>query len=393
MAVTATAAMTTAAVRDGILEARTRGETIRIVGRGQWLDAGHPVAAHRTIDLASLSGIVEYVPGDFVLTAHAGTTLAEIARLTAAHHQWLPLDPFGSDQGTLGATVATASSGPLAHAYGTPRDQVLGLEAVTGAGAVIRAGGRVVKNVAGFDLTRLFTGSWGTLGVITEVSVRLRALPAEQAHIAVRLTDDRPAPLGDVVRTARAVRAEPLALELVNAALAERLGLAAATTLLVRLGGNAAAVAAQLDAVAAIGRADELDPSVWNALRIVEPGGATVVRASARPSEVAGLWTAAATAVAPLPRAFLHASIGRGLVRAILADAPSSELAGAMERLRLAGTVAIERVPAALWPALLEGRLASEPDDPVRQGLLRRVKDAYDPLHLLNPGLLGAGIS
>jgi FAD/FMN-containing dehydrogenase len=335
---------------------------------------------------------VDYVPGDFTLTAHAGTTLADIARLTAAHHQWLPLDPFGSDQGTLGASVATASAGPLAHAYGTPRDQVLGLEAVTGTGAVIRAGGRVVKNVAGFDLTRLFTGSWGTLGVITEVSVRLRALPAEQAHIAVRLPDDRPGPLGEVVRAAREVRAEPLAMELVNAALAERLALPAATTLLVRLGGNAAALAAQVDAVAAIGRADELDPTVWNALRVAEPAAAMVVRSSGRPSEVPGLWTAVATATAPLPHVFLHATIGRGLVRAIVPDAPSSELAGAMERIRLAGTVAIERFPAALWPAILESPRASEPDDAVRQALLRRVKDAYDPMHLLNPGLLGAGI-
>ena len=101
--------------------------------------------------------------GDLTLTARAGTTLANIARATAAEGQWLALDPHGSASGTLGATIATASAGPLAHAFGTPRDNVLGIEAVTGTGEIVRAGGRVVKNVAGFDLTRLFTGAWGTL--------------------------------------------------------------------------------------------------------------------------------------------------------------------------------------------------------------------------------------
>src|SRR5439155_9619738 len=102
-------------------------------------------------------GIVEYVPGDLTLTARAGTTLAEIRDATAAEQQWLALDPHGSDDGTIGATVATASAGPLATAFGTPRDLVLGVEFLTGGGALARGGGRVVKNVAGFDLVRLLT--------------------------------------------------------------------------------------------------------------------------------------------------------------------------------------------------------------------------------------------
>ena len=130
------------------------------------------------------------MPGDLTLTARAGTTLAEIERATAAERQLLALDPYGTARGTIGATIATASAGPLAHAFGTPRDLVLGLEFVTGDGAVIRAGGRVVKNVAGFDLTRLLTGAWGTLGVITEVSVRLRALPEMEESVALAVRDD-----------------------------------------------------------------------------------------------------------------------------------------------------------------------------------------------------------
>ena len=108
--------------------------------------------------------------------------------MTRAEGQWLALDPFGSAHGTLGATIATGSAGPLAHAFGTPRDNVLGIEAVTGTGEIVRAGGRVVKNVAGFDLTRLFTGAWGTLAVITEATVRLRALPERDQTIALALS-------------------------------------------------------------------------------------------------------------------------------------------------------------------------------------------------------------
>src|SRR5207247_2074887 len=146
--------------------------------------------ANESVSTRDLAGITEYVPGDLTLTARAGTTLEDIRLATAAHDQWLALDPYGGDEGTLGATIATASAGPLSTSFGTPRDLMLGLEFVTGEGVVVRGGGRVVKNVAGFDLTRLLTGSWGTLGVITEVTLRLHARPEAEESIAVRLGDD-----------------------------------------------------------------------------------------------------------------------------------------------------------------------------------------------------------
>src|SRR5688572_27812167 len=156
---------------------------LRIRGAGSWLDAGRPTRSADTLSLAAHRGIVEYVPGDLTLTARAGTPLGDIVAATREHGQWLPLDPWGGDDGTLGATVSTGTAGPHALAMGMPRDVVLGMEFVTGTGAVIRSGGRVVKNVAGFDLTRLLVGSWGTLGVITEVTVRLRARPEETRSV------------------------------------------------------------------------------------------------------------------------------------------------------------------------------------------------------------------
>jgi FAD/FMN-containing dehydrogenase len=152
------------------------GTPLRIVGHGTWLDAGAPVHAHDTLSLANDRGVVAYVPGDLTITARAGTTLAELDDALRTRGQWLPWDPLGIvTSTTIGAVVATCSYGPLAEWYGTPRDHVLGMTVVTGNGDVIRCGGRVVKNVAGFDVTRLMTGAWGTLGVITQVTLRVRA--------------------------------------------------------------------------------------------------------------------------------------------------------------------------------------------------------------------------
>ena len=121
-------------IRDRIQDARARGTALRVAGRGTWLDAGRPVRASEMLSTRELSGIVEYVPGDLTITARAGTTLDEIRDATAAHGQWLALDPHGAPDGTIGATLATASSGPLSTFFGGPRDLALGVEFVSGTG-------------------------------------------------------------------------------------------------------------------------------------------------------------------------------------------------------------------------------------------------------------------
>ena len=171
-------------VVDAVRAAADAGEGLRIVGGGTWLDAGHPVSATRTLSLADDRGIVAYSPGDLTITVRAGTTLAEIAEALREHGQWLALDPEGGMEVTIGATVATGSYGPAATLYGTVRDQLLGMTVVTGRGEIARPGGRVVKNVAGFDLTRLMTGAWGSLGVITEVTLRVRSTGLANGSIA-----------------------------------------------------------------------------------------------------------------------------------------------------------------------------------------------------------------
>lgn len=369
--------MTRDDVRDAVRDAARAGAALRIAGRGTWLDAGRPVQATRTLSIASHSGVVQYEPGDFTLTARAGTTLEELAQATRPHRQFLALDPYGDASGTLGATVATGASGPMAQAFGAPRDNVIGLEIVTGDGSMVRSGGRVVKNVAGFDLTRLFTGSWGTLGAITEVSVRLRALPAVDETFAMAV-DERPGAIAALLHTLRAASIAPFSLELLGARAASTISLGHTTTLLVRLAGNMASVRAQRDVLARLGPLHAADAAVWRALRAIEPREAIVGRLSSLPSRIANLWEEARVATSGVEEALLVASVGRGVVRAIV-PASNADAAGSLARCE--ATVIFERLPAALW-----GELAPSP---ARDRLSRGVKERFDPSHVLNPGILG----
>ena len=370
----------TADVVDAVRDAIDVRAPIRIAGAGTWLDAGHPVRTTRVLSVAGLSGIVEYVPGDLTLSARSGTSLEEIAAVTRAHGQWLPLDPAGSPRGTIGATIATGSAGPLAHAFGAPRELVLGVECVTGLGDVVRGGGRVTKNVAGFDLARLFTGSWGTLGVLTEVTVRLRARPLVDTTVAIGMPD-APDGLARRLRAIRVARIDPYALELVSGALAAAVGLDPVSVLLVRLGGNPDVVRGQRTILDAIGVATEIPSRVWDDLADIEPTPAATWRLSDLPSRLAESWHRAEATLGEA--AWIHASVGRGIVRCIdRAERPAAELERVISSSRSAGaTVIVERGPADV------ARPGST--DVARDRIARRIRAAFDPHAILNPGILG----
>jgi glycolate dehydrogenase FAD-binding subunit len=391
--VTQSAASGVARVVEAVRDAHARRAPLRIVGAGRWLDAGRLVRAETTLSIAPLSGIVEYVPGDLTLTAGAGTTLGEIARTTAAHGQWLTLDPFGDDDGTLGATVATGSYGPLATGFGTPRDIVLGTEFVTGTGAIVRGGGRVVKNVAGFDLVRLVAGAWGSLGALTEVTVRLRARPEVDETVAVAVGSG-PQHLAALVTSLRALPFTPYAVEVVNATLAGRLGLEPRTCVLVRLGGSGDAVRAQRAALSALGEMRDVTGPLWPTLRGVEPPGSASLRLSRRPSRFADTWDDATRLVEPFSGGLVHGAPLRGVVRCIVPDVGTARaggrghaVVGVEERLVRAltapfdGTRVFERVPGSIWRSFAPTAVP----DRLSQG----IKAAYDPLCVLNPGILG----
>jgi glycolate oxidase FAD binding subunit len=365
------------AISERVHDAYETRRPLRIRGGGTWLDAGRPTRPADTLSLAEHRGIVEYVPGDLTMTARAGTPLGDIVAAASEHDQWLPLDPWGGDGGTLGATVSTGTAGPHALAMGLPRDVVLGMEFVTGTGAVIRSGGRVVKNVAGFDLTRLLVGSWGTLGVITEVTVRLRARPEETRTVAITIPTQA---LGELSTRLRALPFVPLASELINATVAARRGLGARDLLLCRVGGNHKSVEGQLELLRALGDADALAEEIWPALRTLETGLHAVWRWSHLPTRFADMWRSASEVASELGGLVAHGNPARGVVR-VAANGTAEQLARAMSA--FAGTLIIEKMPTAAW-RLAESRVADD-------SLSRSIRQKFDPRGVLNAGILGGG--
>jgi glycolate oxidase FAD binding subunit len=160
---------------------------LRIVGHGTKQSLGHPVNAAYTLDVSGLAGIVSYEPGELVLTARAGTPLDEIEATLAASRQHLAFEPprLGAGGGTLGGAVATGFSGPRRFKAGAVRDHVLGIAAVSGRGESFVGGGKVVKNVTGYDMPKLMTGSHGTLAVLTEITLKVLPAPEDARTLLV----------------------------------------------------------------------------------------------------------------------------------------------------------------------------------------------------------------
>lgn len=172
---------------------------LRIHGHDSKAGLGAPVSAAHALDVSRLSGIISYQPEELVLSAQAGTPMAEISEALRAHRQALAFEPpdwgplFGATagRGTLGGILACNASGPRRFKAGAARDHFLGFSAVNGRGETFKAGGRVVKNVTGYDLPKLFAGSYGVLGVMTEVTVKVLPAPMDTATLILRdLTDD-----------------------------------------------------------------------------------------------------------------------------------------------------------------------------------------------------------
>jgi FAD/FMN-containing dehydrogenase len=376
--------VSTQTVAAAICESVMTRTPLRISGRSNWLDAGRPVRGGKDLSLRDDSGVVSYVPGDLTLTVRAGTTLGEIERATLEHEQWLPLDPFGSVDGTIGATIATASAGPLASGFGLPRDLLLGLEFVNGLGEIVRAGGKVVKNVAGFDLSRLLTGSWGTLGVITEVTLRLYARPQADRTFVVMLRGDQATSLANAAYTSLT----PYALQFVGVAAARALGLGEHPVCLIRLGGNDAVVAEQLIALSQFARPEEIDASTWTALRGLDADADSVVRVSNLPAQFLG--TSARILSDDLPGVYTYIDPRRGVMRIVVgANGERGDFGTTVPGTSIefgadgsgSSEVVFEKLPSEVWAHVSPSVVA----DPLSQG----IKRAYDPYGILNPGILG----
>ena len=358
---------------------------VRIAGAGTkcW---GRP-GAECGVELrtAALDAIVEHNRGDFTAIVQPGVSLRELDEQLAASGQMLALDPpLGEgDSATLGGAVATGDSGPLRHRYGAARDLVLGITVALSDGSLARAGGKVIKNVAGYDLAKLYSGSFGTLGLITEIAVRLH--PIAPAHATAIGTADDPAALQ---RAAIALASSSLEAQALDVRWEAQTG-----SVLARFAGIAAvaqATAAE-EVLAQLGvqaTATQDDDALWASQRAAQrcAEGGAVVRVSGRPTGLADTCVAAQIAGATLVG---RAALGLWWI-GLPATAPG-ELVTSIARLRKV----LAPSPCVVLDAPSYVRAHLDPWDHVEDPgvvLMRRVKERFDPTHTCNPGIYVGGI-
>ncbi len=391
---------TEAELAAAIADAHEAAEPILVQGAGTKLGMLRPVQAARSLSTQCLTGATLYAPKELVFSARAGTTLTAVQTMLAEHGQHLIAEPpdyaalLGTTPGaqTLGGVVATNLSGPRRVAWGATRDHVLGMRAVDGTGELRRAGGRVLKNVTGLDMCKLLTGSHGTLGVMTEVT--LKVLPAPEASGSLMLTG---LDAGQGVAALSASLGSPYGVSgaaYLPAEAAARAGLREAVAL-VRIEEFRTSVAyrlARLQAdLARFGAATLLDEAasrdIWAAIRDAavlpaEPEDA-VWRVSVRPSRGPVVLAAAAALGA---RGYLD--WGGGLV--MLAGPPTEAVhQGITQAAHAAGGVwTLLRAPEPLRAAVN----VVPREAPPLAAIARRVKAVLDPKGILNPGRLAAGM-
>jgi glycolate oxidase FAD binding subunit len=265
-----------------IAEAAHRRTPLAVMGLGSKRHLGRPAETQNILDLSNLSGISFYEPEDLVLSALAGTPIELIEAQLAKHGQELAFEPmslaplYSTGAGTIGGAYMTNLSGPRRIKAGAARDFVLGVKAISGRGDMFKAGGRVVKNVTGYDLARGLAGSFGTLAVATEIT--LKVLPRAETAATLLIPGLDPANAAAALCAAMGTPADVSGAAHLPAAAARRQGFAIATTAL-RIEGFAPSVAARCDMLAAIlepfGRSERLDAKssaiLWRAIRDIEP--------------------------------------------------------------------------------------------------------------------------
>jgi len=211
---------------------------------------GIPKDINIVVSTARMNQLIDHASGDLTVTVQAGMKYAELQKILAATGQFLALDPSYSDRATIGGIVATADTGSLRQRYNSVRDQLLGISFVRADGQLTKAGVRVVKNVAGYDLMKLLTGSFGTLGIISQVTFRL--YPLQAASQTVLLTGDSAA-INQASQTVRSSALTPVALDILSASIVETLDIGSGMGLLAKFSNVPESVAEQSERLLAVG--------------------------------------------------------------------------------------------------------------------------------------------
>jgi glycolate oxidase FAD binding subunit len=378
---------------------------VEIVGQGSKRGIGRPSRTDVTLDLTGLTGITLYEPSELILSVRAGTPLSGVEKLLDENNQQLAFEPadygplFGlpPGQGTIGGVIAANLSGPRRIKAGAARDHFLGVSAVTGRAETIKSGGRVVKNVTGYDLCKLFAGSWGTLAAMTELTLKVLPKPETEATVLVSALAD-----ADACAAMAAAMGSPYdvsgAAHLPDhvAACFDGLPKAEASTVL-RVEGFAPSVRHRQETLATLmktyGAVSILDAAtsraLWRSVRDVK--AFAIPAARHRPLWRLSVPPASGHRLVDLitPAAQMVYDWAGGLVWVGMPYADEPDAATVRSAIfELGGHATLLRAPA----AVRAGVAVFEPEEPALAALTRRVKESLDPNGVLNPGRMWAGV-
>jgi glycolate oxidase FAD binding subunit len=358
------------------------------------------------LSLREMSQVRHYEPADLTLSVEPGITFGDLQTSLAQHSLWLPLDPAGGARASIGGTLAANSAGPLRVYYGAPRDMVLGMTVATSEGKLIKTGGRVVKNVTGYDLGKLLIGSYGTLGVIVEASFKLFPLPKSRATFSLPVTS-----LSKARELRQAIQRsplEPMRLTLLDseAARLARSGTTFASPweIWVEAGGSERVIERYRNTLAALARqfgteayatsheaAESSRPRIADFGAALPSGAGTVILRASLPLSTTEQFVGQAQA--QTGRSAISVQLGTGITQVCLLDATAgTELKPLIERLRataiaLGGVLIVETCPSTLktdfdvW--------GGTGDD---FAVMRKIKEVWDPRGTLSPGRLVGGL-
>ncbi|TDD70211.1 FAD-binding protein [Jiangella aurantiaca] len=370
---------TLADLRDAMAESARAGERLAVAGAGTAVEWGGAPEHDAVLDTTAMSGLISYNPTDMTVAVQAGMPLRSLQETLAGNAQWVALDPALAAAGaTVGGLVATADAGPVRHTFGASRDSVIGVTVVLADATVARSGGHVIKNVAGYDLAKLFHGSLGTLGVLAEVVLRLHPRPSATATLAVPCHAAAAFDLGG-----RLIHGslEPVAVEWCG------------RVLLARFDGTAGgvedrgrrAMALAGDGAEWLPGDDERAAAHWAAVADLVRGaeGDTVVRLGTAPDRTPSLAALVAReAAAHDVDAAMTSSPFAGAHTVRLRGGTASQHAAVVTALRAAAPAAT----VCRWTPGLRDQLPAWGEPPPAVAVLRAVKRAFDPNDRLGKG-------
>jgi glycolate oxidase FAD binding subunit len=398
-------------VEQAVRSALASEQPLEIIGHGSKRQVGQPMATNALLDLSDLNAVTDYEPNELIITVQAGAPLADVLSLIDSKNQQFAFEPINTsmllgtpDIGTIGGMIGAGLAGPRRIKAGGARDHLLGAHAVSGFGDSFKAGGRVVKNVTGYDLCKLLAGSWGTLAVMTEVTLKVMPRPESERTVMLRGLDDltanraMTAALGSPFDVSGAAHMPNSAFRAGAGALAD-LGSPQRAVTLLRLEGITASAAHRAAALSAVlapfGVAEILEDTasveIWSAIRDVRPFAA---------NGTLGAWPVWRIVCPPAAGGALGQQISRdtggdviydwggGLIWAALPPKPNAQATLVRQRVNAAGGHAILiRAP----EHIRRNVDVFHPQQDGLAGLSERVRHSFDPRNILNRGRMIRG--